>query len=383
MVPLNLLFEKHDLPTVDMPTDLERLYDGSLGFEPPCLYANFVSSLDGIVALEGHEHSSKMISGRSEADRFVMGLLRAFADAVLIGAGTFRAAPDSLWTPTDIFPGGAASFAELRGRLGRSTEARLVLITSRGDVDPHHPALESGALVLTSSLGASALRNRLPRASTVVAIGTSPTIDLVGVIRILRSEGHQIVLSEGGPTVIGGLLRADLLHELFLTISPILAGRSERSRRPGLVEGVELLPARSISAELLSIRTHGSHLFLRHAIPRLEERATPSSGRRSEMTERKRRTKGDFARGERTTPPPDEGPDFARGERTTPPPDEGPDFARGERTTPPPDEGPDFARGERTTPPPDEGPDFARGERTTPPPDEGPDFARGERTPDG
>ena len=35
------------------------------------------------------------------------------------------------------------------------------------------------------------------------------------------------------------------------------------------------------------------------------------------MTEKKRRTKGDFARGERTTPLPDEGPDFARGERTT------------------------------------------------------------------
>jgi hypothetical protein len=35
------------------------------------------------------------------------------------------------------------------------------------------------------------------------------------------------------------------------------------------------------------------------------------------MTEKKRRTKGDFERGERTTPPPDEGPDFARGGRTT------------------------------------------------------------------
>ena len=35
------------------------------------------------------------------------------------------------------------------------------------------------------------------------------------------------------------------------------------------------------------------------------------------MTEKKRRAKGDFARGERTRPNADEGPDFARGERTT------------------------------------------------------------------
>jgi hypothetical protein len=51
------------------------------------------------------------------------------------------------------------------------------------------------------------------------------------------------------------------------------------------------------------------------------------------MTKKKRPAKGDFARGERKTPTPDEGPDFARGERKTPPPDEGPDFARGERKT--------------------------------------------------
>jgi hypothetical protein len=51
------------------------------------------------------------------------------------------------------------------------------------------------------------------------------------------------------------------------------------------------------------------------------------------MTKKKRPSKGDFARGERKTPTPDEGPDFARGERKTPPPDEGPDFARGERKT--------------------------------------------------
>ena len=52
------------------------------------------------------------------------------------------------------------------------------------------------------------------------------------------------------------------------------------------------------------------------------------------MTDKKRRTKGDFARGERkTTPTPEEAPDFARGERKTAPPDEAPDFARGERKT--------------------------------------------------
>lgn len=275
MIPLELLSEKDGLPFYDIPKGLERLYAGSLGFEAPRLYANFVSSLDGVVALEGEKNSSQMISGKSEADRFVMGLLRACADAVLIGAGTLRAAPGSLWTPTYIYPDAAAEFAELRKGLGRSDEPRLVLLTARGEMDPHHPALEAGALVLTTSLGATKLGNRLPGSSTVVALGEGRAIDLVDVIATVRDEGHEVVLSEGGPTVIAGLLHAGLLNELFLTLSPILAGRSTARGRPGLVDGIELLPSRSFCGDLLSVRRHGSHLFLRHAFP--PESSNPSA----------------------------------------------------------------------------------------------------------
>jgi riboflavin biosynthesis pyrimidine reductase len=266
---LVVLSEDDGLPSYELPEGLRRRYGGGLGFEAPLVVANFVSSLDGVVALEGVAHSSQMISGRSEADRFVMGLLRASADAVLIGAGTMRAAPGSLWTPAYIFPEAAGEFGELRRRLGRSGEPRLVVLTGRGDVDPHHPALESGALVLTTSVGAATLGGRIPRSCTVVALGGGDEIDLVEVMAAVRSEGHEIVLTEGGPTVLGGLLRAGLLDELFLTLSPILAGRSSAGGRPGLVEGVELLPSRSLSGDLLSVRTHGSHLFLRLAIPRM------------------------------------------------------------------------------------------------------------------
>jgi riboflavin biosynthesis pyrimidine reductase len=261
-----LVFENERLPSYDIPKRLKQLYGGGLGFETPRLYANFVSSLDGVVALEGEEHSSQMISGRSEPDRFLMGLLRGFADAVLIGAGTLRAAPDSLWTPEYIYPEAAAQFAELRRQLGHQDHPRLVLLTASGEVDPHHQALATEALVMTTSLGATRLRNRLPESSTVVALGDGRAIHLRDVISALRTEGYQIVLSEGGPTVIGGLLQAGLLDELFLTLSPIVAGRSGVDGRPGLVEGAELLPSRSISGDLLSVRRQGSHLFLRYAI---------------------------------------------------------------------------------------------------------------------
>src|SRR6185312_8908767 len=83
--------------------------------------ANFVESADGVVALpEARGESGGVVSGGSEADRFIMGLLRACADAVLIGAGTLRAAPGDLWTADAIFPGAAGLYArvgKLRPRL--------------------------------------------------------------------------------------------------------------------------------------------------------------------------------------------------------------------------------------------------------------------------
>jgi riboflavin biosynthesis pyrimidine reductase len=56
-----------------------------------------------------------------------------------------------------------------------------------------------------------------------------------------------------------------LMDELFLTVSPVLAGRAAGARL-GLVEGVELVPQTRVAGRLRSVRTHGSHLFLRYAL---------------------------------------------------------------------------------------------------------------------
>ena len=88
------LFEDPGLPAYRIPQALIELYGGSIGFPELCLYANFVASIEGIVALEQQERSGTVISGGSQADRFVMGLLRACAEAVVVAGGTFRATPN-------------------------------------------------------------------------------------------------------------------------------------------------------------------------------------------------------------------------------------------------------------------------------------------------
>src|SRR5205807_5800412 len=65
---LNRLFEADNLPAGDLPALLTKIYDGGLTIPDGTVYANFVSSIDGIVALEGGTApSGGVISGRNEA----------------------------------------------------------------------------------------------------------------------------------------------------------------------------------------------------------------------------------------------------------------------------------------------------------------------------
>ena len=65
---------------------------GQLGFpaacsERPWIYANFVQSLDGVASLKGKYGSGSHISCSAE-DRWLMDLLRAHADALVLGINT-------------------------------------------------------------------------------------------------------------------------------------------------------------------------------------------------------------------------------------------------------------------------------------------------------
>ncbi len=57
--------------------------------------------------------STRIISGGSTADRFLLGLLRACADVVLLGAGALHAHPETVWTGQHAYPAAADAFAEL------------------------------------------------------------------------------------------------------------------------------------------------------------------------------------------------------------------------------------------------------------------------------
>jgi riboflavin biosynthesis pyrimidine reductase len=256
--PLQLLFEEAYLPRFEMPEPLQAAYGGPFGLRDECIYANFVASVDGVVALPTAEESGHIISGGSEADRFVMGLLRACADAVLLGAGTFRKAAGHLWHAETIYRPAAAHFAELRRSLGLRSPPPLVLVTASGEIDPAQPALRD-SLIVTTAAGEARLKGRVPPTARF----ESGPIRLRALVERLRREGYRRILTEGGPTLASQLVAEGLLDELFLTQSPKLFGRGASDGRMGLIEGVHLV-GRVVN--LAGIRRHGSYVFCRYTL---------------------------------------------------------------------------------------------------------------------
>src|SRR6202789_36429 len=145
MEPIRTLFARPTQPSeVVLPEGLRARYDGDFSFPPapqerPYCIANFVSTLDGVVSfnLPGQSEGAQ-ISHWNEADRFIMGLLRASADAVVVDSGTLQAAgPHGSWLPEAVYPAAKDLYQKYRTEVLQKLEYPLLVCATRtGGLDP-------------------------------------------------------------------------------------------------------------------------------------------------------------------------------------------------------------------------------------------------------
>ena len=209
----------------------------------PFVIANFVSTLDGVVSYEIKGKSGgATISGSDPADRFIMGLLRASADAVMVGAGTLRdISAKSLWTPESTYPDAKRFYAEYRvNALHKPEYPLLAIVSGSGQLELERAIFRTPAMrtvVITTSAGRDELRRRGAATLDSVEVhalnSSSGTIAPQAILELLQSQfGVKTVLNEGGPTLFGQFLAAEAIDELFLTLSPQIAGRKGGATRP-------------------------------------------------------------------------------------------------------------------------------------------------------
>jgi riboflavin-specific deaminase-like protein len=180
----------------------------------PALRVNFVSSLDGAVTVDGF---SAGLSG--PGDKLIFGALRMVCDALIVAAGTIRA------ERYDALRLDAARRDWRRGN-GLAEYPLMVVVTRSLDLDPAQEIFSDAPIrpiVITSAAAPADRRAALAGVAEILTAGERE-VDLAAAFAQLHARGATQLLSEGGPHLLGAMIAADLVDELCLTVSPLLAG---------------------------------------------------------------------------------------------------------------------------------------------------------------
>jgi 5-amino-6-(5-phosphoribosylamino)uracil reductase len=192
----------------------------------PFLLVNMIATADGRATIAGR---TGPIANRADYELFHA--LRTRVDAVMVGAETVRVESYGPMEPAAVLVTRSVNVPADVGLLS-APDNRVIVLTPSPD-----RTLDATAAQVEY------LRDELP----------------AGVRRLRTELGMRSVLCEGGPQILGDLLRAKLVDELHLVIAPKLAGGADPTT---IVTGAVLHPP--VDLRLLSLHESGGYLFLRY-----------------------------------------------------------------------------------------------------------------------
>lgn len=220
----------------------------------PYLVLNMVSTVDGRATLDGRSGGLG-----SRADRELFHALRACVDGVLAGAGTIRAERYGPMIRDD-------AVRRRRVERGMSEEPLACIVSGRLSLPPDTPLLASERARVAILTPSSASLSGVVAHVDYVRAERDGALDLpLAMAELSERHGVRTLLCEGGPHLNAELLLAGLVDELFLSLSPKLAGGEDVTGESlRIVAGGEFDEPAAL--ELLGALESESHLFLRYGV---------------------------------------------------------------------------------------------------------------------
>jgi riboflavin biosynthesis pyrimidine reductase len=154
--------------------------------------------------------------------------------------------------------------------MGKQPSPLNVIVTARGNVDLSLPLFQSGkvpVLIVTTAEGERRIRKMdIPKSVQIIAGSDAGSLTARRILNAIVSisPSCETILIEGGPHLVGDFFAERRLDELFLTLSPQVAGRESSIERLGIVAEKIFAPEHPLWGRLVSVRRGGSHLFLRY-----------------------------------------------------------------------------------------------------------------------
>jgi riboflavin biosynthesis pyrimidine reductase len=219
----------------------------------PYVVLNMASTADGRGSIGGR---SGPIGNR--ADRELFHGLRSVVDAVMAGASTVRVERYGRIIPRE-------GTRRLRRGRGLSEEPLACIVSGRLSLSADIPLLgERAARVVIVTPSQASLPESFGHIDYVRA-SRAGRLDLRQALAELRERlAVRTLLCEGGPHLNAQLLAAGLVDELFLSLSPMLAGDEHGGEALRILAGASL--EQPVELELLAALESESHLFLRYGV---------------------------------------------------------------------------------------------------------------------
>lgn len=208
------------------------------------VYSNFVTSLDGRIALPDANGTGLTVVPDSIAnprDWRLFQELAAHADLLITSGGYLREfaaglAQDSLPVSTDA---PYSDLLEWRRDQGLPTQPDVAVLSSSLDFVLPDAWFADGRRVFVLTTADTADTAALQLQAQGVELLTFPGTAVSGraVVDVLAARGYRRIYSVGGPYVLRTLLADNVLDTLFLTTVPRLIGGTGG---PGILEGLPL-----------------------------------------------------------------------------------------------------------------------------------------------
>jgi 5-amino-6-(5-phosphoribosylamino)uracil reductase len=226
--------------------------------ERPYTLLSCCVSLDGYLG----DHTPRLaLSNEADFDR-VDGL-RAWSDAIMVGAVTVRADNPRLLVRS-------RERRDERTDRGLPASPMKVTVTERADLDAGSNFFTTGEgekLVYTSSEQVAGARARLGSVATIVDGGERVTMRRLG--EDLAGRGVERLMVEGGGVVHTQFLADDLADELQLVVAPFFVGDASA---PRFVREASFPWNAARRGRLAGVRQIGDVALLRYALsPRFRE----------------------------------------------------------------------------------------------------------------
>lgn len=172
----------------------------------PITVGHLGQSLDGFIAT--HSGDSQWVTGQENV--LHLHRMRALCDAIVVGAGTVAA--DDPQLTTRLVPG--------------SSPLRVIFDPARR-LTAHYGVFTDASVPTLYVCARSLIRagERFVGCATMVGLDSrAATVDVAGLLRILRERGCTRIFVEGGGVTVSAFFEANLLDRLHIAVAPLIIG---------------------------------------------------------------------------------------------------------------------------------------------------------------